>query len=45
VKPTLDPGTFNLGNFDKRLAKTDPWADFWKTRQDLKPALQALKRM
>jgi bifunctional non-homologous end joining protein LigD len=45
VKPTLDPGDFNLSNFDRRLAKKDPWADFWKHRQDLKPALAALKRL
>jgi bifunctional non-homologous end joining protein LigD len=45
VKPSLDPADFNISNFDKRLAKGDPWADFWKTRQDLKPALEALKRL
>jgi bifunctional non-homologous end joining protein LigD len=45
VKPTLDPGDFNLSNFDRRLAKKDPWADFWKHRQDLKPALAALQRL
>jgi bifunctional non-homologous end joining protein LigD len=45
VKPTLDPTEFNLSNFDRRLAKRDPWADFWKHRQDLKPAIRALKRL
>jgi bifunctional non-homologous end joining protein LigD len=45
VKPTLDPGEFNIATFEKRLARTDPWADFFKSRQDLKPALVALKRL
>jgi bifunctional non-homologous end joining protein LigD len=45
VKPTLDPGDFNMANFDRRLAKPDPWGEFWKHRQDLKSALAALKRL
>ena len=45
VKPTLDPTEFNISNFDRRLAKRDPWADFWKHRQSLKPAMTALKRL
>jgi bifunctional non-homologous end joining protein LigD len=45
VKPTLDPGAFNISNFDRRLAKRDPWAEFWKHRQNLKPAIAALKRL
>jgi bifunctional non-homologous end joining protein LigD len=45
VKPTLDPGTFNMKTFAQRLKKADPWADFWKSRQDLKPAIAALKRL
>jgi bifunctional non-homologous end joining protein LigD len=45
VKPTLDPGDFNIASFDERLKKPDPWADFWKNRQDLKPAIAALKRL
>ena len=45
VKPTLDPGTFNISNFARRLKKPDPWEDFWKSRQDLKPAIVALKRL
>jgi bifunctional non-homologous end joining protein LigD len=45
VKPTLDPTEFNISNFDRRLAKRDPWADFWKHRQNLKPAMAALKRL
>ncbi len=45
VKPTLDPGDFNIATFAKRLEKPDPWADFFRTRQDLKSALAALKRL
>jgi bifunctional non-homologous end joining protein LigD len=45
VKPALDPTDFNISNFDRRLAKPDPWGDFWKHRQDLKPAMAALKRL
>lgn len=45
VKPSLDPGDFNLGNFAKRLAKRDPWADFWRSRQPLDAALRALRRL
>jgi bifunctional non-homologous end joining protein LigD len=45
VKPTLDPGDFNIATFAKRLEKPDPWANFFRTRQDLKSALAALKRL
>jgi hypothetical protein len=31
VRPELDPGDFNLGNFGKRFARKNPWADFWKS--------------
>src|SRR3984885_2401282 len=45
VKTTLDPATFNLGNFRKRLKATDPWADFFRNRQSLKDAAKSLKRL
>lgn len=45
VKPSLDPADFNMGSFGARLRRPDPWADFWKSRQDLGPALKALKRL
>jgi bifunctional non-homologous end joining protein LigD len=45
VKPTLDPGAFNIASFGERLKKPDPWAEFWNSRQDLKPAMAALKRL
>lgn len=35
VKPSLDPAAFNLGNYEKLLAKHDPWKDFFKSRQSL----------
>jgi bifunctional non-homologous end joining protein LigD len=45
VRPTLKPVDFNLGNFEKRLEKPDPWADFFASRQDLKPALKAVRNL
>jgi bifunctional non-homologous end joining protein LigD len=35
VSPRLDPAAFNIRTFDRRLAGTDPWADFWRRRQSL----------
>jgi len=35
VTPQLDPATFNVRTFDKRLGEADPWADFWRRRQTL----------
>jgi bifunctional non-homologous end joining protein LigD len=35
VKASLDPAKFHLGNFERRLAKADPWAGFWRRRQAL----------
>ena len=45
VDPRLDPTRFNLGNYRERLAKTDPWKDFWKSRQPLTRALAAVRRL
>jgi bifunctional non-homologous end joining protein LigD len=45
VRPALKPADFNLGNFAARLEKPDPWADFFESRQDLKPAIKALKSL
>ncbi|HLK22469.1 MAG TPA: non-homologous end-joining DNA ligase [Bryobacteraceae bacterium] len=36
VKPTLDPASFNLSNYKKRLAGKDPWEGFFESRQALK---------
>jgi bifunctional non-homologous end joining protein LigD len=35
VDPKLDPASFHLRNFEKRLASADPWKAFWKSRQKL----------
>src|SRR5256886_5544643 len=35
VTPRVDPATFNVRTFDKRLGEADPWADFWRRRQTL----------
>jgi bifunctional non-homologous end joining protein LigD len=45
VRAGLDPKRFHLGNFGKELAKKDPWADFWKSRQPLERAMEAVKRL
>jgi len=45
VKPALQPGSFNMGNFEKRLKKPDPWSDFFKSRQSLKDAMRAVRRL
>ena len=37
VSPRLDPARFALRTFDRRLAHGDPWADFWRRRQTLRP--------
>jgi bifunctional non-homologous end joining protein LigD len=35
VSPKLDPATFNLRTFERRISGPDPWADFWRRRQSL----------
>lgn len=45
VKPSLDPASFNLGNFRARLKKKDPWRDFFKRRQNLAAAAAKLMRI
>ena len=35
VSPRMDPATFNVRNFEKRLSGSDPWADFWRRKQAL----------
>jgi bifunctional non-homologous end joining protein LigD len=45
VKPTLTPSDFNLGNFRKLFRGSDPWEDFFRTRQSMKDAMTALKRL
>jgi DNA primase len=45
VKPTLDPAEFNIGNFRNRRKRTDPWAQFFKSRENLKTAVKQLERL
>src|SRR5437870_4126690 len=45
VKPSLDPSTFNLGNFRRRLRTRDPWAEFFNSRQTLKNAMARLRNL
>jgi bifunctional non-homologous end joining protein LigD len=35
VDTRLDPAGYNLRTIDRRLASSDPWADFWERRQRL----------
>jgi bifunctional non-homologous end joining protein LigD len=43
VTTSLRAEHFTIGNFAARLKKRDPWADFFRRRQALEPALDALK--
>ena len=43
LKATLDPSNFNIGNFGKRLKASDPWKNFFKSRQSLKDAMRSVK--
>jgi bifunctional non-homologous end joining protein LigD len=45
VKPSLDPTTFNLGNFRERLKRKDPWADFFESRQNFAAASKRLDKL
>jgi len=45
VKPTLVPSDFNMGNSQQCLEGPDPWEDFFRSRQSLKDAMGALRRL
>jgi bifunctional non-homologous end joining protein LigD len=45
VKPTLVPSNFNISSFHKRLEGSDPWEDFFRTRQPIKDAMAALRKL
>ncbi len=36
VSPQLDPASYDMRTFERRLARADPWADFWRRRQSLR---------
>ena len=45
VTPNLDPAEFNMGNFQKRLKRNDPWEGFFKERRALKDAVRLLEKL
>jgi bifunctional non-homologous end joining protein LigD len=45
VKEAIEPAQFNIKNFDQRMAKKDPWRDFFKSRQSLAPAISKLTKL
>jgi bifunctional non-homologous end joining protein LigD len=45
VKPSLDPRRFTIRTIGRRIAQPDPWREFFKQRQPLGPAIQALSRL
>lgn len=45
VKSSLDPASFNIGNFARRAKRKDPWADFFKSRQSLKAAAKLVGKL
>jgi len=45
VKSSLDPASFNIANFGRRMKAVDPWADFFASRQSLKAAERLLKKL
>jgi len=42
VTATLNPSQFNLGNFTERFSRSDPWRDFFESRQTLENAERLL---
>ncbi|HTD52215.1 MAG TPA: non-homologous end-joining DNA ligase [Thermoanaerobaculia bacterium] len=45
VDPNLKPSDFHIGNFGERLKKADPWANFFRSRQSLTPAIKAVRSL
>jgi bifunctional non-homologous end joining protein LigD len=45
LRPTLDPASLTIGNFEKRLGGKDPWQEFFRSRQNLKDALRSVKAL
>jgi hypothetical protein len=45
VKASLDPAEFNIGNFKNRRNRTDPWGQFFTSRENLKAAEKELQRL
>lgn len=45
VTPTLIPSDFNMGNFQRRIEGSNPWRDFFRSRQSLDDAMRGLSRL
>jgi bifunctional non-homologous end joining protein LigD len=45
VREDLDPGQYSVASFEKRLARPDPWKDFFEVRQTLERAMKAVKNL
>jgi bifunctional non-homologous end joining protein LigD len=45
VRPELDPADFNLGNFTRHARQSDPWQEFFRSRQSLKEAERAIPKL
>jgi bifunctional non-homologous end joining protein LigD len=45
LDPQIDPADFNITNAVARLERTDPWRDFFQSRQTLAPALRAVRSL
>ncbi|MGA8144114.1 MAG: non-homologous end-joining DNA ligase [Candidatus Acidiferrales bacterium] len=45
VKPGIVPSKFNIGNFAQRAKQTDPWRDFFQSRQSLDRAVKQVKTL
>jgi bifunctional non-homologous end joining protein LigD len=45
VTTELIPSDFNLGNYARRFRRSDPWRDFFKSRQSLKEAIKLVKEL
>jgi DNA primase len=44
LKASLDPASFNIGNFQEWLKRTNPWKDFFRAPQDFKQAAALLAK-
>jgi DNA primase len=45
LKASLDPASFNIGNFQEWSKRKDPWKDFFRESQDFKPAAALLAKL
>ncbi len=45
VSAALDPSEFNIGNYQQRLTRANPWRDFFEDRQVLSSAALKLGRL